>query len=257
MKNSNLLLLLSVLFMASCAPTYYKSKTINVPLLEKKNDVHVGGHINGGVNIQGAYAATDNIGVTLDLFNYQSNVKTESNGRSSSGKYTYKSAEIGIGYFKKLNRLMHFEVYGIAGIGKLTKFSNAQPTDYYKPARGQISSNYSLLGVQPSLGLKWKHLELAYSMRILRTNYYNTSGSYTWNGGSEVVYLNNIDHQDIIEHGITARVGLKNIKLQMQLVKSDELGRRNFGIGNEPNRNPIEGGAISLGLTYNFNAKPN
>jgi len=244
--------------MASCAPTYYKPKTINVPLLETKNDAQISAHINEGINIQGAYAVSDNIGLTIDFFDFNNKVKTEnSNGSKSRSKYTYRSAELGIGYFKNLNNRLYFEVYGIGGIGKLSKFSNAQPTEYYEPAFGQISSNYTLLGIQPSFGVKWKYLELAYSMRLLRTNFYNTEGNYTWNGKSEVDYLNNKNYQDIIEHGFTVRAGLKNVKLQLQLVKSNETGMRSIRRVDDNQRNPFDGGTLSLGLTYNFNTNRN
>jgi len=240
MKKIVIVFISAIIFLTSCAPTYYKPKTFNVPLLEMKSDVQLSAQGNEeSISIQGAYAVTNNIGVSLDQFFYY-------NQRSKS---TYRSTEIGLGYFDKRTDILHYEAYLIGGLGKLTKTSDQIPTEFYTPPIGSLSSNYALLGVQQSIGLKWKYFEMAYTLRLLRQDFYNSEGNYIYNDKNEVDYLNQIDYQNIFEHGLTLRAGAENFKVQLQILKTNEIGRNAL----DTDFRTIDSQNVSIGIVYNFN----
>src|SRR5215831_6765289 len=119
MSNSRLafhtasnLLAATLLLAASCVPRYYAPNQPNVPLFREKGEVQFSvigseGQEVSTLELQGAYALTDKVGVMMNAD--FANRNDPSHGFIVEG---------GAGYYRPFRRRFIFESYGGAGIGK-------------------------------------------------------------------------------------------------------------------------------------------
>lgn len=158
MKKYFLLIFFPALF---CACGIYRQNVINAPLFEKKGDLKIGGYSGfSGNEVQVSYAATNKFALLANAgcFNCKSGDEKKHYGFDRHG---FK--EIGIGYFKKMERDFNYEIYFGAGNG----FTTHQAGSYY------MGGHYERFFIQNNFGSKTKHFEFAFSPRVLFVNYYN------------------------------------------------------------------------------------
>jgi hypothetical protein len=225
---------------------YYAPNTANAPLLSEKTETRLnflfayGGLSEyGGGEIQFAHAVSRNFGLMFNafsvgrsekVFNYTNNISQTEKG---NGSY----AEIAGGYFKALTPGSRwiFEAYGGYGGGGVK--NEYGYSDHSKISIGKFF-------VQPSLGYKSKHFEIAFVPRLSLVN---------WKVKNEQVHSQeNIDaHNDLLlvradpsffsfEPAIILRAGAESFKVMAGLTISNPYGRlltdhlienTNFSIG--------------------------
>jgi hypothetical protein len=223
--------------MTACNPIYYSPNSHNVPLFTQKGETNatLAGNSNR-IEVQGAYAVTDQIAVKVNggLFRPDD----LDNGNGGSGKLI----EFGGGYYRPVGNLFVFETYGIAGFGSME--NHLPSTVAANPqTRGDISANLFRLGIQPNFGLKNKYVSAAISTRLAYLGYYNINGDLIFADKDQVQYLKENNSHLLIEPALTLRTGIKNVKLQFQLGLS--LNATDSGFDQDQ-------GFATLGLNFNF-----
>ncbi len=157
MKNLNrLVLLISSVFLASCASVYVPN-AVNVPMLEKAGDVQLGGHTGiNGFDIQASAAITDNFALMAN--------GAFINETSDTANYRKRRfGEVGLGYFLPFHESGRFELYAGYGIGKTSAMDTYEffGTNVY-----YIEGNYSRFFIQPSIGTETKVLDFGIALRM-------------------------------------------------------------------------------------------
>ena len=242
-------ILFAAIILNSCSQYYYTPNSENVPLLTKKNEV--AGAINfyppsdGGVGIefQTAYAAGNHLAIQ---------------GNFGGGSGSYNSAahggggyfEGGVGYFLPFGprKRFVFESFGIFSLGWMntTYTSTSQSDD-----NGSINAGMTRLAIQPSIGYKAKHFEMAFSLRAGGVNYSNVSGDLVLSDAennkiNQVDYLKQNKNQFFVEPAITVKVGGPSKKGQLQIGGSTDLTNGAFSRVDS---------WLSIGLNFNIYAK--
>jgi hypothetical protein len=252
MKQLTLLSLI-VMSLTSCYHVYYAPNTANAPLLSEKSETRInvlfasggrseygGGEIHLAHAVSGKFGLMANafsVGKSEDVFNYSNNVSQTEKG---NGSY----AEIAVGYFQTLTPGSRwiFEAYGGYGGGGVK--NEYGYSDHSKISIGKFF-------VQPSLGYKSKHFEIAFVPRLSLVN---------WKVKKEQVHSQqNIDvHNDLLmvradplffsfEPAILLRAGAESFKVMAGLTISNPFGRlltddlienANFSIGISINIKP-------------------
>jgi len=93
---------------AGCIPVYMAPAT-NAPLLSSRGEIQAAGYSGtNGLDLQGAFAVTDEIGIVADI-------STNRRG-DDSDFHTY--GELGAGYFTRFGAGGRFEAFGGAGMGE-------------------------------------------------------------------------------------------------------------------------------------------
>lgn len=216
---------------SSCA--VYAPNTVNVPGLSNKGEL--AGSIAGGngLNIQGAYAVSSNIGIMVNYMNTQQLVETDNIKRDGSGNLL----EGGIGYFYNTDSKLRLEIYGGYGAGKvdITKTDNNSR---------KFSTNANRIFLQPSVGMASKNFELFFTTRVANVNFSDVQSTYT---KSDLDADNFNDIEDtrwlFVEPAFTLRAGIKNVKFQLQAGRSIKLNKEK--LGHDP-------GLGSLGIFVKF-----
>lgn len=145
MKHFLFLILLSFVFI-QCQPIYYPN-TVNTPMLTGKGDVNIGGHYGtSGINLQGAVAISDHVGIMSN---------TSYLGEGEDGESPFYT-ELGVGHFKKVGGKGIFEIYAGGGLG----------------------NEYNRLFMQPSIGLHTNALDLSFATRFIALDTPKNDGAY-------------------------------------------------------------------------------
>lgn len=257
-KNILLPMILMVIILSSCSQYYYTPNSQNIPLVSRKNEVvssvdfYPAGGGGSGVEFQTAYAAGNHVAIQInggggsgtdnstipDIFGGGNGVTTNAHG---GGGYL----EGGVGYFQAfgMRKRFVFESYGIFSLGWMnTTYTTTNQSD----ENGSINAGMTRLAIQPSLGYKAKHFEIAFSLRASNVKYSNITGDLILDSKSQKDYLNENKKQFFIEPAITVKVGGPSIKGQLQFGQSNDETNRNF---------PSMGGWLSIGLNFNIYAK--
>lgn len=247
MKKHLIISLLAAVVQFSCAHYYYVANVQNVPMLQEKNDLQVSGFFGGWdeskcIELQTAFAPAENIGVLANFMTaWGGNVSERDFGKGSC-------FDLGMGYFKPVNKNLIFEIYG--GIG-----GGSQRHEYeelsYNPGTGGIDSHYggsarlssSRIFIQPSLGIKYSAFEAAVSVRASRLSYPSVTNSFY---DEELSHIGDNPHY-FIEPALTLRAVWKNIKLQGQISYT--------GYINSPRQYFYEEAHLSGGLIFTIPVK--
>lgn len=210
--------LLAVVAVGACTPTYYAPNTQNVPLLRAQGEV-VGAVATDGnrFEAQGAYAATDRIGLQLGGTIFRPS--DLDNGNGGSGHLV----DAGIGYFAPLNDDFLMEVYGVAGFGG---FENDFPEG--GATTGGIEGKLLRVGVQPAIGYRRGRVEVAASTRFSRLSYSSVSGDLVEGGVDQVERLSDESSYLLLEPALTVRGGTGRVMLQLQAGWSVNLTDSDF-----------------------------
>jgi hypothetical protein len=212
-------------FLCSCSHYYYVANVQNVPLFKEKNEIQLSGSYGGGdesvsIDIQTAYSITDNIAVMANFMH------------ANGGDPAYKNYGKGnffegaIGYFKPVGKYGVFQIYGgIGGCGQHHEYSST----YYNEYEGSSDLSYVRYFVQPSFGITFKALDIAFSTRFCDVYFNKIDNNVTGNyyPATDLYSLKYSNHFNL-EPALTIRGGWKNIKLQIQaeyagLINNQEL----------------------------------
>jgi len=222
----------------SCSPKFYTPNTQNTPMLQSKGQVNASLAGNGNqVELQGAYAATDHIGVQINggLFRPQE----EDNGNGGSGNFL----EVGAGYFTPLSEKVTFEAFGLLGVGD---FENHLPSTLVaRPeSTGEIEAKIMRFGIQPGINYQTSKFGIGLSTRITNLSYSDIKGDLVFGGIDQVALLNENSSNLLVEPALTIRGGTNKIKLQLQIIASLNTSSSDFR---------QDDGTMTLGLNYNLN----
>jgi hypothetical protein len=217
-------------FLSSCSHYYYVANVQNVPLFKEKNETQLSGSYGGGdesvsIDIQTAYSITDKIAVMANFMHATGGDQSYKN----YGKGNY--FEGAIGYFKPVGQYGVFQIYGgLGGCGQHHEYSSI----YYNEYEGSSDLSYIRYFVQPSIGITFKALDIAFSTRFCDVYYNkienNVSGSYYhYNDLYSLLYSNHFN----LEPAFTIRGGWKNIKLQVQAEYAGLINNQELYFGEE------------------------
>lgn len=211
----------------SCTPALYIPNSQNVPLLSEQGQTSITAAFNGEIiDLQAAHSVGNNFGLMLNgtIAPEQTNV----NGNGGKGNFV----ELGGGYFKPLNEKFLFEIYGLAGFGKMSNYrgivSQQPPLD-----GGHIESKMTRLGIQPAIGFKSKYFSAALSGRFTTLNYMNPKGELYYSGENITERIKNKSNYFLAEPALTLRGGLEKVKVQLQFHQSFNITDKNFPMEND------------------------
>ena len=256
-----LMVLFPTLFLGTtgCSHVYYNPNYINVPLFREKNVFKGSGAVGFGeastsYDLQAAYSDGKHLGIIADYM-HSRNGGAESGFKTDPGnqnKARDNNFEIGAGYFTPLSRDILFEVYGGLGTG-------SQRHDYYD-FNLSGTSNYDFAGyseigyfktfLQPSLGVSYRFLDAAITMRLTGTSFGKVS-NYVESNSIYYSDLNILDRSKqfwFFEPGFTLRAGSKNFKVQIQYIRSVSLSDSETYL-------LFEYSKIAFGFFFSFDSK--
>jgi hypothetical protein len=226
-KNIQVVIFIVInIIISSCTHVYYIPKALNVPLFREKNEFR--GSVSYGfdeefssTDVQAAYAVTDNFAV---MTNYMF-----SNGghfyEKNKAKLNYFDGAAG--YFKTIDNLWVFEIYGGFGAGsqhhEYYTYHLFSTGNYTFDGTSDLSFTKSFL--QPSFGITLNMLDVGLSSCFSILNFNKLDNAISINS----IYYGDLHSisQDIqsflFEPALTVRAGWKYIKLQVQYIYSFNL----------------------------------
>jgi len=218
-----------------CSPKFYTPNTQNIPMLQSKGQFTASLAGNGNqVELQGAYAATNNIGLQINggLFR----PKEEDNGNGGSGNFF----EGGIGYYTPISEKVTFETFALIGFGN---FENHLPStlDVRPETTGEIEANILRYGIQPGISYQSDNFAVGVSSRITNLSYSDIDGDLIFGGDDQVAFLNSNSSNLLIEPALTLRGGTDRLKLQLQIVTSINASSSDFR---------QDDGTVTVGVVY-------
>lgn len=153
---------LTVLWLSSCKIAYYPT-THNSPMLNNKGEFQASGIIaTGNLELQTAYAITDNIGIMVNGSFFSENREIYIDDEKTEIKEKHNLIEAGVGYFTKFGGLGKFEVFAGGGVGKV-------PADFWNSPYvydGTQTDKMTKVFVQPSVGLGSNFVDFSGGIRI-------------------------------------------------------------------------------------------
>lgn len=240
LQYSVLVLFVSALLQA-CSPVMYSNVGQNVPLFKEKGEVFLQGGISGsdgeesvsGGGFQFAYAISDHWQSNVSFYSLGDKTTSDPDEWRGSGSYF----EIGGGYYStSLNKKWVYELSGGLGFSEIKNHLGGVSSDY-------IHVKHFKPYFQPAIGLSLKNFELAFAPRIAYIKFKDKGymlNDMTLTQEVQNFYGKNSDVL-VIEPGFTLRGGIKNIKIQAQLVLAS------FGQENSQFINDV---FFSLGLAF-------
>lgn len=248
--NASLLLLLAyTLLISSCNPVYYQPNLQNVLVLKEKKDLAIGGAANFkssfsegsyAYNVHGAYAFDKQFGVG---FNTDA-IKVDGTNSGGKGGLT----EIGLCYFKAIDKGIYFSNYVWAGLGNVENHFNYHTGTDSAEVRS-LDAKFSRFAIQPSISLKHKNIGITFSAKFSSNTYNKIDDRFGAPAKGKVSsgYLANHKNNIMFEPAITVKYGKEHFNIFVQYVYSNNLSYSDF---------PMENTALGLGLSYTFNLGP-
>lgn len=188
----------------------------NIPAFQHKGQFvanYSGSFAGSDYNL--GYAITDNIGLLFNAGRYSNDDAGGAYKAPAEGKYF----EVGAGYFKKKNHLI-YETFGFITKGDFYNGPGTFNGAAFGPL-GNLNSDIFRVSVQPSVTYSRKIFEVSFSARYDFVNYYNISNTpYYFNDVDMNGFLRDNPSFHYIQPAATFRIGLKNIKFQLQLIGS-------------------------------------
>jgi hypothetical protein len=186
-KRNALLAIIIVLLFSSCKIAYYPT-SYNIPLMKEKGDLQLTGVVGlGNIELQSAYAVTDNVGVTINgsFFSETKELNLDTGPRDVTLSYNY--LEGGVGYFTPLGGVFKYEIYGGAGTGMV-------PADLRNSSfDGTQRASRNKLFVQPAFGVSTNFADIAAVVRLAAVSVNNEANFFA-------------------EPGVVIKLGYKSVK---------------------------------------------
>ncbi|HZJ74312.1 MAG TPA: hypothetical protein VFC87_05865 [Perlabentimonas sp.] len=257
--KSRILLILVILGFASCSPTYYVPNNVNVPLFKKKGETLAQAHIGSaeefnlaGVNF--AHAIGRNTALMLNASNFRTNSTFEADNTIIENNLNYNPknrafmAEIGAGFFKPFGNdsIFIFETYAGYGLYSMNRVLNTHQSVAYNIHRPFI---------QPSIGIRYKIVEVSYGLRMSVLFFSNQRPSTAFKENAiTMVNFENWDKVFNFDNSLAVGVGSERIKVQFQWVYNPLINILNDS-SNILNSSVAEVNRISninIGLKFRF-----
>ena len=235
-KFSAIIILISSL----CSCSVYVPNGVNTPMFTKKGETQINASVGTGVNVQGAYAVSDHVGIIANgYFNNTTTTINNDDTRKGNGKLF----EGGVGYFTKADNGFAFETYVGAGFGNLTIDKSVVSTKSNKA----FETSAAKIFIQPTIGYAAKHFELGFTPRFTMMKYQKPTTTYSSAELAADKFVN-IDQTNwlFIEPTLTIRAGGEKLKGQVQLGRSFKLNSQELGYSS---------GILNLGIVYKFGEK--
>lgn len=216
---AQLMLVAVIAIVLQACNTAYVPNTVNVPLLRNANEVRI--YADPKVNVQAAYAITDEIGVMASGHVVLSRIQ-EADDNTTLQEGSGSMFDAGIGFQKVINPNIIMsgdlmaEVYAGAGYGSMS-LSNASDGKHYEVSATKVF-------IQPSLGYSHRYLEVAFTPRIVGLMYGEPTTGYT----DDELHVKELPDRSkpmhwFVEPTITVRGGIQEVKLQFQIGQSFKL----------------------------------
>jgi hypothetical protein len=229
--NKITLSLFLVFLLSGCTHDYYTPNAQNVPMFRDKNELRLSGAFSGseseGIELQAAYSPAKNFAV---MANYMAST-IQYNSAGDYGNQSY--IEGGLGYYKPISKVAVFEIYGGYGSGsehhQYDVSSNYNNGIYYTGTMGTADLTFKKYFIQPSIGLTFDFLDIAFSTRFYSLNFDNiqnhaSTNSFDWETLNSLS-ISNVHY--FLEPALTFRVGWEKVKLQLQLSTTRLLSVQN------------------------------
>ncbi len=145
-KTSTLTLLVIVVALLTSCKTAYYPKGYNSPMFNNKGEIQLSGVLGvGNIELQTAYAATDNIGVMLNASTFNETREVDEQTFDEQRNLI----EAGVGYYGKFGTMGKFEVFGGGGLGSIP----ADFRDVSYTYDGTQTATMTNFFIQPAIGL--------------------------------------------------------------------------------------------------------
>ncbi len=155
-------LLAVTLLFSSCKSTYLPN-TRNVPLFREANEVMITVAAASGVDVQAAYAVTDNIAV---MGNANANQSTYQTNDGEDYKRNYTFGELGLGLYSR-SRTARFELFSGYGLGKGTSYEGFYFFGQPGVAAAVVATGkFNRIFVQPSIGTNNRNFNISLTARV-------------------------------------------------------------------------------------------
>jgi hypothetical protein len=206
-----------LLFCLSSCSSLYLPSIAPPPMVKNKNDLNVGGTMAiNGINLHGAYAPINNLGI---FANTQGFVSTNTKNIS---------AEVGIGYCPNVGDGIWIDFYGGAGYGH-----SQTGVDFIIGTSNGAIGNYAKVFIQPNFGISRNDFDLMITPRVTRV--FMTSN-----------YLNYESNVSFAEPTVTMNFGKESNKIALYAGFSAPIDNYTF------NWRPL---ICGLGIKHQFNYK--
>lgn len=230
MKKENRLffgIILCLLLAASACTTIYVPTAKHTHFLEEKGELDIAIYSGtNGVDVQGAYAITNELGVVAAI-------SVADREGSADPEHRHFVVEAGADYFKKIGKFGRFE--GLVGLGIGT--AEAEDIyDFFGPLIVSAKGTYSNIFLQTNLDLETKIADIGIALRMNQIMFSKFKTS-------NVIY-NEMEAGTFFEPSVFVRLGWNRLKVEYQMGYSAPL-QNNVGFLYEPF-------TFSLGIRYNF-----
>ncbi len=222
------LFLISGMFL-SCSPEYIPNM-VNSPLLSNKGEFQANAATGtSNLDVQLAYAITDNIGI---IANSSFADQTED---STDNFHKHMILEGGIGYYDKIGKIGRYELYGGYGSGWIEgRYRDIFGFDDISKAR------FNRFFLQPGIGIATGIYDGSFSSRFALVQM-NPEGTNFKSG----------DYQAFMEPVFTSKIGYKYLKFVFQFGFSVPLGEKELTFDYQPLIMNF-GVNLNLGRLYDF-----
>ncbi len=223
MKPGHIFLLFIVLAGFGCSPNYYTPAMVNAPLIDEKGSGELTGAIGQQeVNVAAAYGVGQNVAIKADGSWHQTVWD-----RDEGERFRVRRAEIGAGYFTPVGQDFVLEIYGVAGMGDVQTNVPYSMGDSLLSSKG-VAADFSIFGIQPNFGYKSELWTAGFSARFIHLQYRNIDGSMFYKGIEQAEYLREHQSNFLIEPAFTFKIGMDQVKLQLQYVYSINISNPFF-----------------------------
>jgi len=166
----NRLILLVLVISSSCAPMYIPNSR-NTPLFRGQGEFQGTAVITTGIDLQGAYALTDHLGI-MGSYSILSENANDPQNTSETFKRKLNYFEGGLGYFNA-TRSRRIELY--AGYGQGESTTTGQYYFFFQDFGQQeliVTGKYKRYFIQPAIGTNNKGFNIAIAPRISFVDFY-------------------------------------------------------------------------------------
>lgn len=188
---------------SACAPVYNPSAR-HTHLLDQKGEVHASVQAGtNGMDMQGAYAVSDNVGFVAAASWLSTNGSSDYTG---SDFHEHRYGELGLSYFETFGKAGRIEVLGGFGMGEAESIDRY---DFFGPQEVRATGKFNKLFLQGNAGIETGALETGVAVRLSQVTFTEFKTSDESYGEKE--------SGAFFEPAAFVRLGWQNIKIESQL----------------------------------------
>jgi len=215
-----LLAILGAFVLSSCAPAYI-ANTRNTPMFGEANEFAGTLALSSGIDVQGAYSATDHVAVMANVNTVQQTLKPDN---KPSFKRNHIFAEGGLGYFTRTKK-SRFELFAGYGAGSGTAYESFY--FFHTQSNETVTKvKYNRIFIQPSIGTNNRKFNIIFTTRISMVGFKEYS---TEDPAATPNIYKPTGYNIMLEPSLTARAHLAgNIRGFVQLGANAAAGEVDF-----------------------------